>query len=75
MQKSETDSLRFQTDGLRKRNGAHNIALLALIIINCVTYTIMIFFNIAAGQNIGIFKNKTGDISNANEVNITPAGF
>ncbi len=72
--RTETDSLRFQTQGLRKRNSAHNIALLALIIINCITYAIMIFFNIAAGQDIGIFRNKTGDISNANEVNITPAG-
>jgi len=34
----------------------------------------MIFFNVAAAQPLGIFRNKTGDISNANEVNITPAG-
>ncbi len=50
------------------------IVLLSLIIINCIVYAVMIFFNIAAGQPIGIFKNKTGDISDANQVNITPAG-
>jgi len=67
--RTETDPLLFQTQGICKRNG-----LPVFIIINCITYAIMIFFNIAAGQDIGIFRNKTGDISNANEVNITPAG-
>lgn len=70
----ETDSLRFQTEGLRKRNHTHNIVLLCLIILNVITFWIMIFFNVAAGQNFGIFTRKTGDISDGNEVYITPAG-
>lgn len=70
----ETDSLRFQTDGLRKRNSGHSIPLLVAIAVNTVVFAIMIFFNIAAGQDFGIFKNNTGTISDANEVYITPAG-
>jgi len=75
MEATENDNLKFQTAGLRKRNNAHNFFHIGLILLNCVVFAVMIFFNIAAGQDWGIFQNSTGDISNANEVNITPAGW
>lgn len=71
---SETTNLKFQTDGLRKRNSVHNKVLISFIITNTIVFLIMIFFNIAAGQDFGVFKNKTGDISDQYEVMITPAG-
>ncbi len=44
----ETDSLKFQTSGLRKRNNPHSIVHIALIILNCLTFIVMMIINAGA---------------------------
>lgn len=53
MEATENDNLKFQTAGLRRRNSAHNFLHIALIILNVITFGVMIFFNVAAGQDWG----------------------
>ena len=46
----ETDSLKFQTSGLRARNSPHNVLHLALIVLNCATFVVMLVINAASSQ-------------------------
>lgn len=72
--KVSEDNAKSQATNVEKTSKNYNTALFVLTIVNVVVYVIMIFFNIAAGQPIGIFKSTTGDISDGFEVSITPAG-
>ena len=52
-----TESLSFNTTGLRIRNSSHNIPLLVLVIINVILFAVMIFFNAAATTDLGMINH------------------
>ena len=49
----ETDSENFQTSGLRARISPQKVLHLALIVLNCALYVVMVIINVASSQPWG----------------------
>lgn len=70
----ETNS--FQTTGLRQNTRAHSIIYILFIVLNALFFFVLIFINAAASSPaLGIFNQPTGNVSNRNPTDITPAGW
>ena len=67
---------KFQTLGLELNEPKHSIISIVILVINILTFAVMMFINAAAAiPSLGVFKERTGDVSNRFEVDITPAGW
>jgi len=67
----------FQTGGHKRSSRRKNAFVIALIVLNCITFVLMALFNAAASTRMfpGLFKNTTGSISANVQTFLTPAGW